>query len=646
MNARFYYCKKILIGCTLIFLCHSAYAQSQSVFRALSPEDNTQQLRTTFTSSDTIPLEGLGNIYSLSIDATIQQPKESSFTRIVLEDKDGHDYLVAESNWFRFDTTNVCLDHYCEETAALNGITPAYLKCYMSGDASLTLMGINSSNQAYSRNDSSYKETKEHVKEEQVKAIVDKINSYNIRHGRLWRAAVTESSLLSFDEKKNFYEEGSCDSYLNNMQYYSGGLFEIGTPRAYTDTIVSPYVPSFDWRNRHGKCWLTPAKSQGNSDYCTAFAAVGMLESNLLLHYKYDVNDTSAIDLSEQYVASYVPIYFHGGICDIELPVKFLRTDGTIDEASLLFHNYPYMPDSIPTENEHVYLNDYDKIDLMNIVTPIDTLKKYLINNGPGFCGYQTATPYTHQRKGGHAMTLAGYGTIAPNTAYTFFYGISPSLQPDTVFHEGDSIIGHTYWIYKQSRGPSWGHNGYMYIIYYNDDPWYMNEYAFFPKGKPISNVNRPILCEDLDGDGYVNWGVDLISPGIAVWAQSDGDDSDPTIGHMNEYGYCEQLPADHPTYEYIYNDSTLTTFVSNSNYIGILRGATVTLQTQPTYANGTKILLDYGATLVIDGFTVNFDFLQPYPGSKIVLINGAKIQKPFSTPLGVKFVINNGSIE
>ena len=114
----------------------------------------------------------------------------------------------------------------------------------------------------------------------------------------------------------------------------------------------------------------------------------------------------------------------------------------------------------------------------------------------------------------------------------------------------------------------------------------------------------------------------------------------------MNEYGYCEELPVNHPTYEYIYNESTITTFENSSNYIGILYGATVTLQTQPTFTNGTKILLDNGATLVIDGFTVNFDFLQPYPGSKIVLINGAKVLKPFTVPLGVKFVINNGSIE
>lgn len=243
-------------------------------------------------------------------------------------------------------------------------------------------------------------------------------------------------------------------------------------------------------------------------------------------------------------------------------------------------------------------------------------------------------------------MTLAGYGTVVPNTAYSYFYGISPNVHPDTIFHEGDSIIGHTYWIYKQSRGTTWGDNGYIYIIYYNDDPWYMNEYAFFPKGRPRSRVIRPILCEDLDGDGYVNWGIDSISPGIAVWAQSDGDDSDPTIGHMNEYGYCEDLPSEHPTYEYIRGDSTLTSSEIRTNYLGILHGATVTLETQPVFSDGAKLLLDNGATLIVKGVTINFDFLQPFPGSKIVLTNGAAVLKPFTVPLGVKLIIEKGSID
>ena len=633
MKTIFSYSKKSFVFSVLMFLCHFAHGQVQSVFHALPTENNTHQFGVAFACSDTISLDNMGTIYSFSIDATIHQPHEASLTVIVLEDTDGHEHVVAESSWFRFDTTEVYLNHYCEETAILSGVTPAYLKCYLSDDANVTITNIYTSSQPATNNTDTIAS---HIKEEQANEIVDRINDYNSRHGRLWEAAVTDVSLLAYQDKKEYYDEGNTDSYSSNMQYYSKGLFEIGEPRAYSASMDSSlFVPCFDWRNRHGKNWLTSVKNQGWSGYCVPFAAVSMLESNMMLHY----NDVSSINLSEQYVASYAGVSYKRGT-SLEKPIKFLKSDGTIDDASMPFvHSEDYIPPTIrPEGEEHVYLYDYDKINLDTI--PFDTIKKYIINNGPGVCGYRIYLNPDSTEKGGHAMTLAGYGTITSDTSYIYIDG----FLSDTIIHKSDSLFGRTFWIYKNSSSVKFGHNGYMYAIYHDVGRWFMNGDAFFPKGTPLSNVSRTILCEDLDGDGYFNWGVG--SPHIPIWAESDGDDSDPTIGHMNEYGYCENLPADHPTYEYIYNDSTLTTFECSSTYLGVLHGATVTLHTQPYYADGTKVLLDRGATLIIDGFTVNFGFLQPYPGSRIVLRGRAKIQKPFESPLGVELVIEEGSIE
>lgn len=629
MKITFSYSKKSFVFCVLMFLCHFAHGQVQSVFHALPTENNTHQFGVAFACSDTIPLNNMGTIYSFSIDAAIHQPQEASLTLIVLEDTDGHEYVVAESSWFRFDTTEVYLNHYCEETAILGGVTPAFLKCYLTGEANVTITDVYTSSQPATNNTDTIAN---YIKEEQTNNIVDRINDYNTRHRRLWEAAVTDVSLHFYQNKKEYYNDGNSDAYSSNMQYYSKGLFEIGEPRAYSASMDSSlFVPSFDWRNRHGKCWLTPSKSQGKSAYCVPFAAVSMLESNMLLHY----NGASSIDLSEQYVASYCGISYSSGCFDNDAVIRFLKTDGTINEDSMKFEDRKdYIPPAIrPEGNEHVYLYDYDNINSDNI--SLDTLKKYIINRGPGVYGYRI------QNEGGHAMTLAGYGTITPGTTYLYIDG----HKKDTICSDADSLVGRTFWIYKNNLNPEKAKNkGYMYVIYHDVSRWSMAGGAFFPKGTPSSNVSRTILCEDLDGDGYFNWGVG--SPHIPVWAQSDGDDSDSTIGHMNEYGYCENLPADHPTYEYIYNDSTLTTFECSSTYLGVLHGATVTLHTQPFYANGTKILLDRGATLVIDGFTVNLDFLQPYPGSRIVLRGRAKIQKPFESPLGVELVIEEGSIE
>ena len=630
--------QRFILTTVLLVLCFTLAAQDRSVFRARAQENQSRQLRLTLTTSDTISLEGMGTIYSLSIDATIHQPKEGSFTRIVLEDINGHDYLVAESDWFRNDTTTVTLEHFCEETALLDGVVPLRLKCYMSGEATSTLNGIHISSQPSMRKSGDAVDSKEIIKKAQVRDIVDRINAYNKIHGRLWEASLTWVSMLPFDEKKHEINV-SCDTYLNNMQYYSGGLYEIGVPCTRNYRVPSPFVASFDWRNRHSKKWLTSVKDQMSSGYCTAFAAIGMLESNIFLNY----NDTSNLDLSEQYVASYGGVSFSDG-APRGRPIEFLKTDGTIDDDSMPFVNSAnYVPPTNrPQGNEHVYLNDYYALSLNTL--SMDSLKKYIIGKGPGVCGYQRATPYTHHRTGGHAMTLVGYGIIVPDTTYVFFNGNRPEEQ----FHEGDSIIGHTYWIYKNSWGQSWGHNGYMYIVYYNDDNWYMGDYAYFPKGMPISNKSRNILCLDEDGDGYYNWGIGNKPPLCPAWAPdlSDGDDSDRAKGHMNEYGFCEELSLDRPMYQYISNDSTLIQPENRTSYLGVLRGATVTLQAQQVFANGTQLLLDNGATLIINGVTISGSYLRPYPGSKIFLNNGAKIQKPFEVPLGVELIINRGSIE
>lgn len=88
------------------------------------------------------------------------------------------------------------------------------------------------------------------------------------------------------------------------------------------------------------------------------------------------------------------------------------------------------------------------------------------------------------------------------------------------------------------------------------------------------------------------------------------------------------------------------STSILFTSYLGVLNGATVTLYAQQNFANGTKLLLDNGATLVIDGISINGSFIQPYSGSKIILMNGAKILKPFTVPLVVELVIIRGSIE
>ena len=173
--------------------------QAADTFKARVRATAQQTMNISLSASDTIPLSNLGTIYALSIDAVITKPREASFVRIVLEDVEGHNYLVAESDRFRNDTTTVNLSEYCEETAQLNGITPLRLKCYLT-HASLQLTGIHISNEMSTRGVATEQELRA-MKEAQVQDIVDRINEYNVRHHKLWRADITTASMLPLQQR-------------------------------------------------------------------------------------------------------------------------------------------------------------------------------------------------------------------------------------------------------------------------------------------------------------------------------------------------------------------------------------------------------------------------------------------------------------
>ncbi len=631
----------------LLLFVLSVQAQNQAPFRARYQTNETCRLNISLEHSDTIPLTGLGVIYALSIDATIYQPREASFTRIVLEDTNGHDYLVAESDWFRNDTTIVNLTEYCEETAKLNGIMPARLKCYLAADATISISGIHSTIHALSRSQGSNDISERELKLAQVQSIVNRINMYNERHGKLWCAGVTERSLMPYNYKTD--EQNQVNTYLGNLQYYISGIYEIGEERDMTKNPQrSSFAPEFDWRNRHGRCWITDVDDQKGSGYCTAFAINGMLEARTNLYY----NQLFDLDLSEQDIiyncylrGCYgVPIdsVYHAGL-NPESALNVITNDGILDEFSVPFINQPFY--SIPTRpygEEQISISNF--IHFGNItVNHVDSIKRLIINNGPLMSGIRNCGK-------NHEMTLVGYRTIqAGDTIHQVKLLSEGGLFKDSIIPDSSSLIGETFWLFKDNYGKDAPHkiNGYLYVWFKTYNCMRPIEYTTSPIIRR-GHTDAEIICEDRDGDGLFNWGIGLKPSHCPAWApnDSDGDDSDPTKGHMNEYGFCSELPSNHPVYEYIANDSTLTNPQTRTTYLGILRGATVTFQTQQSFSNNAKLLLDNGATLILNGTLINGTEIQPYAGSKIILNNGARISKPFEVPVGVELIINQGSIE
>ena len=195
MNRLYILNQRYILTSVLLVLCFTLAAQDWSVFRARAQENQSRQLRTTLNRSDTISLEGIGTIYSLSIDATIYQPREASFTRIILEDTEGYNYLIAESDWFRNDTSIVELRYYCEETAKLHGIKPLRIKCYFSQDVSMTLHSIHLATTPPTN--PRMIESSDSIKKMQVQDIINRINAYNKKHHKLWFAAMTPRAAIA-----------------------------------------------------------------------------------------------------------------------------------------------------------------------------------------------------------------------------------------------------------------------------------------------------------------------------------------------------------------------------------------------------------------------------------------------------------------
>ncbi len=624
------------------------------IFKARQQTNLVRSLNTQLIQSDTIPLQSMSGIFALSIDATITQPYEDSFVRIVLEDTEGHDYLVAESDRFRNDTAVVHLSEYCEETALLQGVTPYRLKCYLAGDVTLTITGIHTSNQEPTRGETNTMETSAIIKEAQVQDIVNRINEYNIRHGKLWIAGATDIAMMRLSDKIKTMD-ADISTYTYNIEYYTGGIFEFGEPAHSRNwPPVSPYVEAFDWCDRHGKNWITPIRDQRPTPYCTAFAVAAGVEAMRNLYYNMPIMDS----LSVQEIAC----------CAKYNPKPDSLKNINVDSALIYSRDVGIMLDSIyPFEKNglQICMSDEkepdEKFKINNYTywqrPSVDSLlRNALIHNGPQVCWINAMNRFNH------AMLLVGYGQIQEGMILNIYEHFSPHVV-DTIL-VGDNRIGKTYWKFKNSWGVSNDngcingiYDGYMYIIM--DDPSII--YRHYSILTPITSellTDADIIVEDSDGDGYFNWGIGLRPNGrLPTWAEleEDGDDSNHLKGPMNGYGFLTDnnydsiLVVDHNM-----TDSEL--FACNGGHRFLRRdiklnpGVTLTIQGNLAFYAGRCIYMRENSTLKIDGgILVDPTLIKSGDGCNVKIINGGEIQlhkkQDFNLPEGISMEMDEGSI-
>lgn len=620
---------RLLSFLTIICFCHSIYAANHFTVSNTNRPLLRTSIETSYSKTKEIKIGTGTPISAFCLTGNITKQSNDYLVRVLLKDKSDHYYCVLESYNVINDDNHISFVDYCEETGILSNIVPESLKIIIK-DAVLTINSIGILNENAEQKENDIKAELTSRKEKQVDDIVQRINTYNNAHNRLWCAGVTPLALMNYEKKVRILGLND-DDYSEGIEYYIGGIFESGVPASPTYTNrTSAYVEKFDWRNRHGQNWMTSVKFQGYSGFCYSFCAIGAIEAMANLYYNRLLN----LDLSEDEGArcpySY-DTYYDGGLASTVL--EYAKNYGICDESS-----YGFVDSCcIPCKRDIVVPNEIVKIENYTYVgnSSEEAIKRALINNGPMTSGYK-----------GHAMVLVGYATIKEGDVISIHTGTNVTYN--VTINSGDPRIGNTYWIFKNSYGTSvYGNvNGYWYImfnnLYYMREPYYITRpYC------TINTSNNVVVCSDNDGDGYYFWGLGPKPANCPSWVpdEPDGDDSNSNYGPMDIYGNLEQNPC-------VMTINTTTSYSGNQSltcWLGILDGGVLTISGTTTLSGNAKIKVCEGGTLIVDGGTVQDANLVLAPGSTTILRNGGVINmaagNTFKAPIGAIVNIESGEI-
>ena len=317
--------KRIIIA--LLFLPQFMFAQYQAKCFSLDETTYTKQmvLRQTINKDAEIPFGARAPIYGLSASGKVVfEDEDESFVRVIMKDDYNYEHLVYENYPLLADDMSVDFQNIAMETRQLDGITPKSIRVEMK-NATFTLEAL-----SYVDTEMRFNKSETALKKEQSQWIVDRLNENLTKHDKTWRAGMTSVAEKTFEEKKAMF--GGKLPQLYGFEYYAGGIFVMpgaikSTERAGTRSMTTSYVSEWDWRNRHGKNWMTSVKDQGQCGSCWAHAAIATLEVYVNLYYNMALD----YNLSEQELVSCMDTNgCNGG--DLMNTFEFLKSNGVVDE--------------------------------------------------------------------------------------------------------------------------------------------------------------------------------------------------------------------------------------------------------------------------------------------------------------------------
>ena len=120
------------------------------------------------------PIEGR-RISGLSLSGTITKISPEYVVRVILKDKDGHEYLVMESYEELYNDNIIRFENHCEESKMVENIIPDSVKVYVY-DAYLQLSSLTINEETANTEQLSMIDE---IRNKQIHSKVNRINNYN-----------------------------------------------------------------------------------------------------------------------------------------------------------------------------------------------------------------------------------------------------------------------------------------------------------------------------------------------------------------------------------------------------------------------------------------------------------------------------------
>jgi len=507
---------------TLMLISQLTYGQGQSQkfkMEGINPE--TIVIDKTFTEdAEIFPFPKNENkVFGVAVTADIVFNDEGGVVRFLFVDKDYVEHLIYEVYPLLEGTEKLSVTELSEETALLNGLKAYSVKIEIT-DATIEVKSLTFTK---ALGQGVYSEKK--IKEKKMAQNEEKINKINKNlkdKGMNWIAGPTEVSEMTYSDRKKLYGQSTFPA---GFEFYTGGVISTGTrEQLKSATATSLYVEEWDWRNRHGRNWITPVTNQGSCGSCWAFAATGATEAMVNVYFNQQLN----LNLSEQEVLSCTGY----GDCGGGYPhraLDYIKNNGIVDESTFPYNGI-YQPCTNKGNTPLEQIKISGRIDFGSSAYPLseDVLKRMLIELGPLSSGLYDWS---------HAIVLVGYKVVKEGDIF-FYRDLSLKRYWKTIA-AGDPLIGKSVWIFKNSWGTSFGDEGYVYV----ETPVNNIEWTHAIKTPIISVVKKyEVICEDRDGDGYYWWGLGPKPTTCNCPDTPDGNDADPTLGPLDQYGNCIKL--------------------------------------------------------------------------------------------------------